>query len=225
MELFAFDSAEFEQRLRDSAHVSGEVHTLQALSAPGMTGLDVGANKGVTTVALAKSVGDAGAVWAFEPVPEYFDTLRANLHANAIRNTRAYRLALSDHNGGLAFYKHGGGSGVVPADDAEWLPVPADTIDDFVATHGIERVDVLSADCEGSELRLFRGAEATLRRDGPAIFCEIHHGYLEALDLTAGDVAAYLGDLGYTVRPLRFEADDPVVPIDECSHIQATRAD
>lgn len=223
MELFTFDSTEFEQTLSDSPHVRGEVHTLQSISAPAMVALDVGANKGVTTVTLAKSVGDAGEVWAFEPVPEYFDTLRANLHANHIRNTRAYRLALSDHKGGMAFYKHGGGSGVVPADDAEWLPVPAGTIDQFVATHHIDRVDVLSADCEGSELSLFRGAEATLRRDGPAIFCEIHHGYLEALNTAARDVAAYLEGLGYTVRPLRFETDDPEVPIHECSHIEAHR--
>jgi len=152
MDSFILDSAEFEQTLRDSAHVRGEVRTLQSMGAPGMVAFDVGANKGVTTVALAKSVGESGQIWAFEPIPEYFDALRANLRANAVRNTQAYRLALSDHNGGVGFYKHGGGSGVVPADDAEWLPVPATTVDEFVATRGIDHVDVLSADCEGSEL-------------------------------------------------------------------------
>lgn len=223
MQSFTFGSPEFEEMLSESAHVTGEVRMLQSIAERGMVALDVGANRGVTTVTIAKAVGDAGEVWAFEPVPEYFDALRVNLRSNAVENTRAYRLALSDRNGGVALYKHGGGSGVVPAEDAERLPVPATTVDEFVATRAIEAVDVLSADCEGSELRLFEGAANTLRRDGPAIFCEIHHGYLDTLGLTARKVADYLAGLGYTVRPLRVEDLDGEAAIDECTHIHAWR--
>jgi len=219
-----FGSPEFKQKLTDSAHVAGEVHMLESICEPGMVAMDVGGHRGVSTLTLANAAGPQGRVWAFEPVPEYFDALRAGLRASGVRNTRAYRLALSDHNGGLAFYKHGGGSGVVPAADAEWLPVPADTLDGFRASHGIARIDVLSADCEGSELSLFRGAAKTLSSDGPEIFCEIHHGYLNALDLLARDVSDYLMRLGYTVRPLRIEDLDAQVTIDECTHIRAFRA-
>jgi FkbM family methyltransferase len=222
MEPIVFGSPEFEQRLIDSAHVAGEVHMLDAICEPGVTALDVGGHRGVSTLALANAAGPEGNVWAFEPVPEYFDALSESLRLSHVANTRAYRLALSDHNGGLAIYKHGGGSGVVPSEEAEeWLPVPADTVDGFVATHGIGRVDVLSADCEGSELALFRGAASTLRRDGPAIFCEVHHSYLDALDLCARDVADYLERVGYTVRPLRVEDLEADVAIEDCTHIHA----
>jgi len=224
MEPVIYGSPQFRQRLADSAHVAGEVRMLESICEPGMVAIDVGGHCGISTLALAGAVGPRGRVWAFEPVPEYFDALRLSLKASGLRNARAHRLALSDHNGGLGFYKHGGGSGIVPADDAEWLPVPATTVDAFVATHGIPRVDVLSADCEGSELRLFRGAAGTLSTDGPEIFCEIHHGYLDALDLSGYDVADYLERFGYTVRPLRAEKPDTEVGIDRCTHIHAYRA-
>lgn len=196
---------------------------LESICEPGMIAMDVGAHRGVSTLTLANAAGSGGRVWAFEPVPEYFDALRSSLRAGKVRNTRAYRIALSDRNGGTAFYKHGGGSGVVPAEDAEWLPVPTDTVDRFVAAHDIPRVDLLSADCEGSELCLFKGAAATLATHGPEILCEIHHGYLDALDLTAWDVADYLERFRYTVRPLRIEDLSADVRLQECTHIHAWR--
>ncbi len=224
MDPVVFESPEFKQKLIDSAHVAGEVHMLESICEPGMIAMDVGGHSGVSTLTLANAAGPQGRVWAFEPVPEYFDALRSSLSASNVRNTRAYRLALSDHPGGSGFYKRGGGSGIVPTEDAEWLPVPTTTVDAFVAAHGIPHVDVLSADCEGSELSLFRGAARTLSSDGPEIFCEIHHDYLNALDLLARDVSDYLIRLGYTVRPLRIEDLDEQVTIDECTHIHAFRA-
>mgnify|MGYP001042487242 CR=1 FL=1 len=225
MEPVIFRSPQFEQKLTDSAHVAGEVAMLESICAPGMTALDVGGHGGISTLVLANAAGPRGGVWAFEPVPEYFDTLRRSLKLSGIANTRAFRLALSSHNGGVVFYKHGGGSGVVRAEEAERLPVPAGTGDDFVATHGIDRVDVLSADCEGSELALFQGAAKTLSTDGPEIFCEIHHGYLGALELCARDVADYLDGLGYTVHPLRVEDLRAQISLDACTHIHAHRSD
>jgi len=42
--------------------------------------------------------------------------------------------------------------------------------------------------------------------------------------MTARDVAAYLEDLGYVVRPLKVEDLDARVDIDECTHIHARPA-
>ena len=51
METFIYDD-EFKQRLRESPHSFGEVSFLDPIAEAGMTAIDVGANKGVTTVAL-----------------------------------------------------------------------------------------------------------------------------------------------------------------------------
>ncbi len=224
MEPVVFGSPEFDQRLTESAHVAGEVQMLETICKPGMTALDVGGHHGISTLALANAAGPGGRVWAFEPVPEYFDALRLSLKRSGVFNTRAYRLALSDHNGGLVFYKHGGGSGVVRREDAERLPVPAATVDDFVARHDIERVDVLSADCEGSELRLFRGAEQTLAEDRPEIFFEVHHSYLADLGESVDEIADYLTSFDYTVRPLKIEDLDARIDMSECTHMHAFQA-
>lgn len=46
---------------------------------PGDTVLDVGANIGTHTLAFARAVGVSGKVWAFEPRPEIFRVLDANI--------------------------------------------------------------------------------------------------------------------------------------------------
>ncbi len=40
------------------------------------------------------------------------------------------------------------------------------TVDDFVASHAIEMVDLLKIDTEGYDLKVLEGAEATIRRGG-----------------------------------------------------------
>jgi len=220
---FIYDSLEFRRQLQESAHVQGEVTFLQSICEPGMAVLDVGANKGVTTVTLAKAVGANGHVWAFEPVPEHFALLKANLSGNEAANVEAFQMALVDAPGEIDFYVHGEGSGIVPAENAERLTVAATTIDGFLREHGAARVDVISLDCEGSELLALQSAERTLRADSPQIFCEVHHSYLNALGQSAVDVVAYLTQLGFEVRPISVEHLDTDVSLDDCSHVYATR--
>ncbi len=99
---------DFKRELRGNAHPFGEVSFLESLAAPGMTALDVGANKGLTTVAMAKKVAPDGLVYAFEAVPEYYRALQANLSRNDIHNVKAYPCALGDRIGRVDYYKVGG---------------------------------------------------------------------------------------------------------------------
>ena len=223
MRPFVYDSSQFRTHLQKSPHAQGEVAFLLSICEPGMTALDVGANRGVTAVTLAKAVGQSGHVWAFEPVPEHYAALKANLSRNGAANAEAFRVALADAPGEVDFYVHGEGSGIVPAEGAQRLKVAATTIDSFRRDRGIRRVDLISSDCEGSELLALRGAERTLMADSPQIFCEVHHGYLDALGQSAADVVAYLTQLGFQVRPISVEHLDTDVGLDACSHIYAAR--
>jgi FkbM family methyltransferase len=183
--------------------------------------IDAGANRGVTTVAIARKVGQGGHVYAFEPVPEYYAALEKNLSRNAAHNASAHRLALSNRTGPIRFYRHGEGSGIAPADDAEPLWVEATTVTAFLAGQSVSTIDLLSLDCEGSELLVLQGAEAVLKEQCPGIFCEIHHGYLRALGQRVQDVVGLLTRLGYVVQPLHVERLEKKVSVDECSHIWA----
>ena len=63
---------------------------------PGSNAIDGGANVGRHTVGLSRSVGDAGTVFAFEPVAEVKVKLLANLRKQNCRNVCAFSFALSD---------------------------------------------------------------------------------------------------------------------------------
>jgi len=223
MDRFEYESEPFREELRSSPHLAGEVHFLCSIARPGMHVFDVGANRGVTAVALAKAIGSDGHVYALEPVPEYYRQLKENLSLNRADNVSAYPLALGDRSGRIRFYKHGGGSGIVQTEGAEPLWVYATTAAHFIADRRIGRIDLLSMDCEGSELRVLEGARQVLQKDHPQIFCEIHREYLDELGQSVDDVAEFLRDLGYDLRPLRVENLGADTDIDECSHIYAKR--
>jgi len=224
MEPFIYESGEFRIELKNDPHLAGEIEFLRSIAKPGMNVLDVGLHRGVTTVALAKSVALAGHVYAFEPVPEFYNAVRENLSRNQVKNVDVFDLALSDQKERLRFYKRGGGSGIVPGKNAEVLTVKATTMADFVARQDLDEIDLLSMDCEGSELRVFQGAGDLLRKQAPQIFCEIHHGFLGSLGKSAGDVAEYLEGFGYRVQPLSVEALDAKPALEECSHIYARKS-
>jgi FkbM family methyltransferase len=219
MSEFIYDSPAFQHELQSQAHPAGEIRFLKSIAKPGMRVIDVGANKGLTTVAAAREVGRGGHVYAFEPVPEYYATLKANVARNAADNVSVYQLALSNRTGRMRFYKHGEGSGITPTDDAELLWVEATTVGDFLDERETGKIDVLNLDCEGSELLVLEGAEAMLRKQSPQVFCEIHHEYLKELGQSVTDVAGFLSQLGYIVQPLDVEKPGKKVRLEECTHI------
>ena len=224
MERFEYESEQFREELRSSPHLAGEVQFLRSIAKPGMQVIEVGANRGVTAVALAKAVGADGHVYAFEPVPEYYRQLKESLSLNRADNVSAYRLALGNRSGRIRFYKHGGGNGIVQTEGAEALWVYATTAAHFIADRRIGRIDLLGMDCEGSELRVLEGARQVLQKDHPRIFCEIHREYLDELGQSVENVVQFLRALGYDLRPLQVENLGADTGIAECSHIYAERS-
>ena len=57
MELFVYDSPAFENFLKHNPHERGEVKFLESIVKEGMNVIDIGANKGITTVIIAKRIG------------------------------------------------------------------------------------------------------------------------------------------------------------------------
>src|SRR5262245_12519491 len=74
-----------------------EIRFVRALLRPGRKAIDIGANHGVYTVAMAGAVGPAGAVWAFEPTPQTADLLARSLAAYP--QARLLRSAVSNAAG------------------------------------------------------------------------------------------------------------------------------
>jgi FkbM family methyltransferase len=219
---FADSDEAFEQDLAGNPHRAGEVAFLRSIATRGMTVIEAGANRGLTTVTLAGAVGEAGHVYVFEPVPEYYSRLVERVSASRVGNVSTYRLALSNQAGRMAFYKRsGGGSGITPAQGGDLLSVEATTVSEFLMVEGIEELDLVNLDCEGSELLVLQGARTALQSRTPLVFCEVHRGYLAELGQSPADVAGYLQDLGYQVEPVQVEKLESDATIETCSHVYA----
>src|ERR1700722_20403773 len=73
-----------------------DLRGIRLLVRPGESVIDIGANIGIWTHHLSKLVGSTGRVWSFEPIPETFVLLRANVERFKLGNVTAVARAISD---------------------------------------------------------------------------------------------------------------------------------
>ncbi len=164
---------------------------------PGQVVLDVGANVGQFTLLSAKLVGAAGRVHAFEPAPEEYRKLSANVSLNGFSNVLLNQVAICDRIGEAVMRTAGPGLGLYNSLGRPLVSsligdigVLCTTLDRYLQTRAVARVDLLKVDVEGSELGVLRGAAHLLSRsDAPVIVCEFS-------DLTGTDI-------GHSTRELR----------------------
>ena len=80
-----------------------KAHSGDAGLMEGKTIIDVGANVGTTTIPALKTFGMGSSI-AFEPAPANVRLLRQNVEANRLEErVAAFEVALSDHDGDVAF--------------------------------------------------------------------------------------------------------------------------
>ena len=72
--------------------------------APGDVCLDIGAHIGYYTLLASRLVGSRGHVYAFEPSPENYRRLRANVDLNGLRNVTTAQLAVGDEERRAVLY-------------------------------------------------------------------------------------------------------------------------
>jgi FkbM family methyltransferase len=222
MEIFLYDSPAFKNFLKDNPHEAGEVKFLESIAKEGMHAIDIGANIGIATVAIAKRIRRRGKLYSFEPVPEYFNILKENVFSNGLENIKVYELAVADQVGRVPFYQKGLSSGIVFEDGAEKFEVSTTTIDRFLSEEKVERIDLINMDCEGSELLVLRGAKETLWRNKVKIFCEIHHDFLKQLGQSVKDIVQYLQSLDFQVQSVSLNDLEVGNNFENCEYIYAT---
>jgi FkbM family methyltransferase len=199
-----------EFRIVESAGgAGGEQRVLSRLIGflkPGDVAFDVGANVGLYTVLLAKTVGDAGRVVAFEPDNRAFDHLQDNLKLNGISNTGCFRKALGDRTGPARLYSSriiGGSSLVVTgrgASGAEIVDIVAG--DELVAARGLPVPRAVKIDVEGYEYSVIRGLSRTLVHPTcELVCCEVHPSMLPK-DVKPEQIWDLLKSLGFAAREI-----------------------
>lgn len=212
------DGMLLKRRMRLALADGHELSAVLKLSNGGVF-IDVGANVGAWSAVAA---GAFRQVQAFEPNSALATMIRPLLPKNVI----VHNVALSDEDGtatlfvplidGLAIAARAsleaGANGA-----AKTFPqqVNKRTIDSYA----FSQVDVIKIDVEGHEASVLRGAEATLRRERPALVVEIEERHHE------GGSEAIIGWVGAQGYACFFYADENIVRFDsgDIVRLQQTR--
>lgn len=186
-----------------------ELDLVQAILKPGMVFFDAGANEGLYSLVAAGAVGEAGKVYAFEPVPSELRKLRSNVRVNRLKNVVVVDKAVGANDGFTKMHAceplKGGFSSIArPSDylNLKWeiIEVPIVTLDTFVDQAGIGRIDYLKIDVEGGERDVIAGAEGILTGEArPIVQVEFADGRTAQWNYDARELATRLTDLGYVL--------------------------
>ena len=142
------------------------------------TVLDVGAYVGLYSILAGLQDRDRR-VYAFEPMPDIADVLEKNVRLNRLSNVEVVRSAVADRDGEASLYIPYAG---LPTSSSlrhgfrearNTIRVPMVSLDSFVRSRGIERVDLIKIDTETTEPEVLEGASWVVARDAPLIICEV----------------------------------------------------
>lgn len=195
-----------------SFNVVGQPHwaLIRALLPPNGVFLDLGAHLGIFALTLAAA---GHHVIAVEPHPRHAELLRASASANGLTDLQVVEAAVGEVSGSIPLVLYGPWSharpeasvepALVPA--AEVINVRATTVDELLADLGIQRVDLVKMDLEGSEVAALRGMTRLLQPpESPSVVYERNADMLLLRGSAPAELRRELASLGnwiFTILP------------------------
>jgi FkbM family methyltransferase len=190
--------------------------------------IDIGANVGVWTLALA-AAHPCAHVYCLEPAPATFNVLRNNIALNGLPNISAAQLAVSDSASVLTFQlteKDSIFNRLAPIKEtahnlhrtrfinSHTIEVKSVRLDNFCRERSIDRIGFLKIDVEGAEMSVLKGAEYLLRKRAvELIWIEVEPENLLEMGDSIDDLSAFMRDVGYTFHFLQPDGS-PGPPVD-----------
>lgn len=152
-----------EKRILFSPHDfdESERELLVSRLKPNFVFLDIGANIGGYSLAVAAKADADARIIAFEPQPEIFERLAYNIRINPFGTVKAMAVAVADRDGEMTLFldPHNKGEAsvkIVSVDDARQVKVPARTLLSILEDEGFDHVDAMKLDVEGAEDLILR---------------------------------------------------------------------
>ena len=210
--------------IRNGSWSEPELDLIPFAVQPGETALDLGANFGLYCYHLAKVLGRSGRIYAFEPVPFTFETLRLVAKLLGFRNVMLFEKGCAEEAGRISFEVPVQTSGAFAAgqayiggrrDDREgkeqqvrWagtrqVVCEVVKLDDFLPE--VESLALIKCDIEGAELLAFRGAKKMIAKYLPSVICEINPWFLEGFGIRLDELLAFFSEQGYGLYHYRNE--------------------
>jgi FkbM family methyltransferase len=187
-------TGEYEQPVQEA--VSSMLHA-------GGVFFDIGANVGFFSMLAARMVGEAGAVYAFEPVPANAAKIERNASLNGFSHVHVLPVAISDEVGSreLLLAEHVGGSVLrsagTPPDLVGSMQAETTTIDTIVQRASVRMPDVVKIDVEGAELQVLKGMRRVLEEKRPRLIIEFDDAVREECEAKLGACRSFLESREY----------------------------
>lgn len=175
---------------------------------PGDIAIDIGANRGAHTLALARAVGVEGRVIAFEPTLPAFSRLSIALELNPdFRDRVTLKQSMLTCLPSQPLPERIAATWPLTF-DAECDPLHmsieettqnaiAETLDAALKDLKIQRVDFIKIDVDGFEMDVLSGGEETLKTHSPIIILEVSPYMLEKRGLDGLSPLKFLKNLDY----------------------------
>lgn len=194
-------SALFEL-LNFGAYESNEMQMIKNLLEEQDTFFDIGAHLGWYSINLAKHYKNAK-FYAFEPVPNTYSLLKRNISINRLENILSFNFGLSNEQRITKFFYSETGSAVASERDIfdvqtlDRVTCELKTLDNFVETEKIRKIDFIKCDVEGSEFLVINGGEKSIQKFLPILFIEQVEDWCNKFNYTTSELTSFLFSMGY----------------------------
>lgn len=149
---------------------------------PGDVIIDAGAYTGDTAFIFANDANHDCDIHCFEIAQANIDAFEANILLNPKFKDRIHinKFALSERSNDTLYLDEGAHAGEVfsaftAGTERTGVSVPTITIDHYVESRGLKRVDMIKMDIEGAERSALAGARETIRKFKPRLAIPIYH--------------------------------------------------
>jgi FkbM family methyltransferase len=151
---------------------------------PGMTVLDIGANKGYFSLLAAEIMNGKGRILSFEPEPHNCFWMKKSIEANGYKLIKLFQIALSDKEGNAELFlgKTEGSHSLNKLwqslrDDKVAITVETRKLDEILKEERVKKIDFIKIDTEGAEFEVLIGGQNCLKTNRNLIVVmDIHPG-------------------------------------------------
>ncbi len=180
---------------------------LRSCCGAGATILDIGAHIGLFSAIAAKIAGEHGKIFAFEPTPVTVPVLHQTIRINELGNmVNPINQAMGGEVGKTIFFvsdneADNSNSLVSYKQDRNLKGVEVDvnTIDNFVMSKKLSKVNFIKIDAEGAEYDVLRGGVEVFKKYKPYCILAIHPEPIEKKGDKLEDIYDLLESLRYNI--------------------------
>ena len=201
-------SVVWAQRHALGKYDSAEMGLLDDLDLLNRVAIDVGAHAGNWTVNLARRVGPAGLVLAYEALPHYARSLSMTMRLMRVTNVKMRPVAVGEREQTISLRWRSNGNELLTgkthlepasAPSSDVIEVQMVSLDRDLKLLGIRPRDVgfVKIDVEGAELMVLKGASNLLSAGRPVVYLEAEPVWLKRVGHSVNDLFGTMQSHGY----------------------------